>query len=93
MPLSTVSRGLAELEDQLNLRLLERSTRNLRLTDVGSEVQHCSAKVAALVNIRLNAVPEVLERARIQPDLGRVCYFHDALSFEVFIALPVSWTL
>ena len=38
MPVSTVSRRVAELEDQLGVRLLDRSTRNLRLTDLGSEV-------------------------------------------------------
>lgn len=38
MPVSTVSRRVFELEEQLGVRLLERSTRNLRLTDVGSEV-------------------------------------------------------
>ena len=38
IPISTVSRKIAELEDQLGVRLLERSTRQLRLTDVGSEV-------------------------------------------------------
>jgi DNA-binding transcriptional LysR family regulator len=38
MPTSTVSRRIAELENQLGVRLLERSTRNLRLTDVGSAV-------------------------------------------------------
>lgn len=37
MPTSTVSRRLAELEDQLGVRLIERSTRKLRLTDAGSE--------------------------------------------------------
>ncbi|MFZ1813401.1 MAG: LysR family transcriptional regulator [Rhizobiaceae bacterium] len=38
MPISTVSRKLANLEDQLGVRLIERSTRNLRLTDVGVDV-------------------------------------------------------
>ncbi len=38
MPISTVSRKVAELEDQLGVRLLERSTRQLRLTDVGADV-------------------------------------------------------
>ena len=38
IPVSTVSRRVADLEDQLGVRLLDRSTRNLRLTDLGSEV-------------------------------------------------------
>src|SRR6516165_2638736 len=38
MPRSTVSRRVADLEQQLGVRLIERSTRSLRLTDVGSEV-------------------------------------------------------
>jgi len=38
MPTSTVSRRIAELEQALGVRLIERSTRCLRLTDVGSEV-------------------------------------------------------
>ena len=46
MPISTVSRKVAELEDQLGVRLLERSTRQLRLTDVGAEVlEHAKKSV------------------------------------------------
>ena len=38
MPVSTVSRRIAELEDELDVRLLERSTRHLRLTELGAEI-------------------------------------------------------
>ncbi|MEX3940000.1 LysR family transcriptional regulator [Paraburkholderia sp. BR10937] len=38
MPVSTVSRHIAEFEQALGVRLLERSTRNLTLTDLGKEV-------------------------------------------------------
>jgi DNA-binding transcriptional LysR family regulator len=48
MPVSTVSRRIADLEDQLGARLLERSTRNLRLTDIGSEVLDNAQRSAEL---------------------------------------------
>jgi hypothetical protein len=45
IPLPTVSRGVAELEDQLKARLLERSTRNLRLTECrGGGFRACPAE-------------------------------------------------
>ena len=37
MPVSTVSRKIAELEKQLGARLLERSTRQLRMTEIGRD--------------------------------------------------------
>jgi len=42
IPISTVSRKVSELEKSLGIRLIERSTRNLRLTEIGQEYfQHC----------------------------------------------------
>jgi DNA-binding transcriptional LysR family regulator len=49
MPLSTVSRRIYELEDELGVRLIERSThstRSLRLTEIGREMyEHAKASV------------------------------------------------
>jgi DNA-binding transcriptional LysR family regulator len=75
MPVSTVSRRVAELEDELGVRLLDRSTRALRLTDLGSEVlEHAqrsaeaSEAVACIVSdqqsevtgtLRLSAPPNI----------------------------------
>lgn len=56
MPVSTVSRRIAELEDQLGVRLLERSTRNLRLTDVGSEVLEQARRSAEISEALDNGV-------------------------------------
>ena len=69
MPVSTVSRRVAELEDELGVRLLDRSTRNLRLTDLGSEVlehaQRCAEASEAVQNIVSNRQSSVSGTLRL----------------------------
>jgi DNA-binding transcriptional LysR family regulator len=63
MPTSTVSRRIAELEQALGVRLIESSTRSLRLTDVGSEVleyAHRGAEIREAIDnkvIRVGPLP------------------------------------
>lgn len=69
MPTSTVSRRIAELEEALGVRLIERSTRSLRLTDVGSEVlEHAQRSVEigeAIDNIASNHLSKVSGTLRV----------------------------
>src|SRR5579863_6876368 len=69
IPISTVSRRIAELEDQLGVRLLERSTRNLRLTEVGADVlehaRHSAELCEAVDNIVSNRVAKVSGTLRL----------------------------
>jgi DNA-binding transcriptional LysR family regulator len=60
MPTSTVSRRIAELEDQLGVRLIERSTRRLRLTDAGSEVLEHARRMVELSDAVDNAASNLL---------------------------------
>ena len=60
MPISTVSRRIAELEDELGVRLLERSTRSLRLTEAGSEVFEQAQRGAELSESIDNLVSDQL---------------------------------
>jgi DNA-binding transcriptional LysR family regulator len=69
MPTSTVSRRIAELEEALGVRLIERSTRSLRLTDVGSELleyAHRGAEISeAIDNIASNHLSKVSGNLRL----------------------------
>lgn len=63
VPKSTLSRRIARLEDQLGVRLLERSTRRFRVTEVGQEyLRHCEALVA-----EAEAADDVAARGQSEP--------------------------
>jgi DNA-binding transcriptional LysR family regulator len=62
MPTSTVSRRIAELEDQLGVRLIERSTRKLRLTDAGSEVLEHARRMVELSDAVGNAASNLMSK-------------------------------
>ncbi|ATB32687.1 LysR family transcriptional regulator [Melittangium boletus] len=68
MPKSTVSRKVSELEARVGAQLLQRTTRQLRLTDVGQAYyEHCArivaeAEEAELAVTRMQAAPHGLLR-------------------------------
>jgi DNA-binding transcriptional LysR family regulator len=91
MPVSTVSRRIAELEDQLGVRLLERSTRSLRLTELGAEVLEQAARsaelseaVESIVSNRLSDVSGTL-RLSAPPSIS------DTLLTPLIIAFQASY--
>jgi DNA-binding transcriptional LysR family regulator len=69
MPVSTVSRRVAELEDELGVRLLERSTRSLRLTELGAEIfehaQRSAELNAAVESVLANRLSDVSGTLRL----------------------------
>ena len=100
MPTSTVSRRVADLEEQLGVRLIERSTRSLRLTDVGSEVfeqaKHSSEISDAVGNIASNhkstisgelrlAAPPSISDSFLVPILGAFQASYPNVRIQVFI--------
>ncbi len=61
IPKSTVSRKLADLEAQLGLRLLQRTTRKIALTDAGETLyRQCAPALATLVDAQKSLVEETL---------------------------------
>ena len=63
LPKSRVSRRVAALEQQLGVRLIERSTRRFKVTEVGQDVyRHARAALA-----EAEAVDEVVSRIRAEP--------------------------
>ncbi len=76
MPKSTVSRKIAELEARLGARLLQRTTRRLRLTEVGQAFHLHAARVvaeaeeAARVVGRMQEAPRGLLRVTLPLNFG-----------------------
>ena len=100
VPLSTVSRRIAELENQLGLRLLERSTRSLRLTHAGSSLLQYAQRTAELSDavdgiasnhaarisgvLRLSAPPSISD-SLIAPIVGAFQREHPDVRVQVLI--------
>ena len=63
LPKSNISRKITRLETQLGVRLLERSTRSMRLTDMGEMIyEHCQR-----IEDELNHAQESVENALAKP--------------------------
>lgn len=76
LPKSTISRKVAQLEEQLGVRLLQRDTRNLSLTQVGALFyQHCS-----VIGDEIEAAKATIENT------------HNDVSGSLRIAIPVSFS-
>ena len=64
MPKSTVSRKVSELEERLNARLLQRTTRKLSLTDVGRTYYDYCARIVGEIEDAERAVSSLQETPR-----------------------------
>ncbi len=80
MPKSKLSRRIIALEDRLGVRLLQRSTRKLTVTEIGQEYyRHCVAML-----IEANAAQEAIDRSRSGPQgLIRVSAPPALVCFEI----------
>jgi DNA-binding transcriptional LysR family regulator len=91
MPISTVSRRIAELEDQLGVRLLERSTRNLRLTELGAEVLEHAIRTAEIGEAVENIVSNRLSTVSGTLRLSAPPTISDTLLTPLVIAFQASY--
>ena len=80
MPKSKLSRRIIALEERLGVRLLQRSTRKLTVTEIGQEFyRHCVAML-----VEAGAAQEAIERSRSGPQgLVRVSAPPALVCFEV----------
>ncbi|HEY4239843.1 MAG TPA: LysR family transcriptional regulator [Kofleriaceae bacterium] len=64
LPKSTVSRKLAQLEERLGVRLVQRTTRKLALTDIGQAYYERCARIVADVNAAETLVTDMQSTPR-----------------------------
>ena len=104
MPVSTVSRRIAELEAQFGLQLLQRSTRSLRLTAFGSDVLEQARRTAEITETVENiaaghhrevsgtirfAAPPSLSDMVLAPIVLAFQKLHERVRFDVLITEQV----
>lgn len=61
---SAVSRGIRELEAELGLRLMDRTTRDVQLTGAGSNLQASASRLLADLDAALREIREIGEQRR-----------------------------
>lgn len=77
VPKSSLSRRVARLEEQVGIRLIERSTRRVQLTDLGQEFySHClgmiaEAEAAEETAARQHGIPRGIVRVSCPPGLAQ----------------------
>ena len=91
LPVSTVSRRIAELEDQLGVRLIERSTRSLRLTELGTELLEYAARSAELSEAVESIVSNRLSHVSGSLRLSAPPSISDTLLTPLVTAFQVSY--
>jgi len=84
VPRSKLSRRIIALEERLGVRLIQRSTRKLKVTEIGQEFyQHCVAML-----VEAEAAQEVIDRSRSGPQgLIRVSAPPALVCFEVGVMI------
>src|SRR5215471_8181733 len=64
MPKSTVSRKVSDLEERLNTRLLQRTTRKLSLTDAGRTYFDYGVRIVSEIEAAENAIGSLQDKPR-----------------------------
>jgi DNA-binding transcriptional LysR family regulator len=91
MPVSTVSRKVADLETQLGVRLIERSTRSLRLTEIGSDVLVQARRMVELAETIDNEVSNQRSEVRGQLRISAPPSISDSILVPILSAFQAAY--